>query len=117
MRPSRGVLGWLPWWWLTACVASHPEAPTAVWPAALTPGSERPALDRLLTQGNIQVAEARLKDFGFDPGPIWPPGVGTVRSPNASRAETWGGPTADRLARVGGYSMSSVMTVALWRVS
>jgi peptidoglycan hydrolase-like protein with peptidoglycan-binding domain len=70
MRRSRGIMGWLPWLWLTACVASHPEAPTAVRPAALTPSSERPALDRLLTAGDLQVAEARLRDFGFDPGPV-----------------------------------------------
>jgi peptidoglycan hydrolase-like protein with peptidoglycan-binding domain len=30
----------------------------------------QPALDRLLTQGNIQAAEARLKDFGVDPSPV-----------------------------------------------
>lgn len=39
-------------------------------PAALTPGSERPALDRLLTRGDIQIAEEHLQAFGFDPGPI-----------------------------------------------
>jgi murein L,D-transpeptidase YcbB/YkuD len=27
-------------------------------------------VDRLLTQGHIHVAEARLRDFGFDPGPV-----------------------------------------------
>ena len=70
MKPYRGLLRWLPWLWLTACVASHPEAPTAVRPAALTPGAERPALDRLLTRGDIQVAQTHLHDFGFDPGPI-----------------------------------------------
>jgi peptidoglycan hydrolase-like protein with peptidoglycan-binding domain len=30
---------------------------------------ERPALDRLLTSGDIQVAETHLQGFGFDPGP------------------------------------------------
>ena len=27
-------------------------------------------MDRLLTRGNIQFAEMRLKEFGFDPGPV-----------------------------------------------
>ena len=56
MSPSRDVIGWLPLVLLTACVAS--------------PMGERPALDRLLTQGDIHIAEARLRDFGFDPGPV-----------------------------------------------
>jgi peptidoglycan hydrolase-like protein with peptidoglycan-binding domain len=70
MRQARRVLGWLPWLLLTACVASHTEAPTAVRSAAGTPEPERPALDRLLTRGDLQVAETRLKEFGFDPGPV-----------------------------------------------
>ena len=56
MRLSWGAIGWLPLALLTACVAS--------------PTGERPALDRLLSQGDIQIAEARLRDFGFDPGPV-----------------------------------------------
>ena len=84
MRPYRGVLGWLPWLLLTACVASHSEAPTAVRPAAPTQESERPAPDRLLTKGDIQVAEARLKDFGFDPGPV--DGIFTAQTQAAVRA-------------------------------
>jgi peptidoglycan hydrolase-like protein with peptidoglycan-binding domain len=68
MRPSRGVLGWLRWWWPTAGVASQTQALTAVQSSARTPGSEHPALDRLLTRGDIHIAEARLRDFGFDPG-------------------------------------------------
>jgi peptidoglycan hydrolase-like protein with peptidoglycan-binding domain len=84
MRPSRGGLGWLPWWWLTACVASHPEAPPAMRPVAPTPGSEHPALDRLLTRGDIQIAEARLRDFGFDPGPG--DGILTAQTQAAVRA-------------------------------
>jgi peptidoglycan hydrolase-like protein with peptidoglycan-binding domain len=43
---------------LTACVASQ------------TNGFEHPAPDRLMTAGEIQVAEQHLKDFGFDPGPV-----------------------------------------------
>jgi peptidoglycan hydrolase-like protein with peptidoglycan-binding domain len=32
--------------------------------------AELPALDRLLTSGDIQVAQAHLQGIGFDPGPI-----------------------------------------------
>jgi hypothetical protein len=46
MQPFRGVLSWLPLVLLTACVASQTAAP--------------PGLDRLLTQGDIQVAEQHL---------------------------------------------------------
>jgi Putative peptidoglycan binding domain len=70
MRLVRGVIGWLPLLLLSACVASHPEERAAVRSFGLTLGPERPAHDRLLTRGNIQVAEVRLKDFGFDPGPV-----------------------------------------------
>jgi peptidoglycan hydrolase-like protein with peptidoglycan-binding domain len=56
MRPSRSVIGWIPVLLLTGCVASHT--------------GQRPAVDRLLNRGNIQVAEAHLRDFGFDPGPV-----------------------------------------------
>jgi peptidoglycan hydrolase-like protein with peptidoglycan-binding domain len=70
MRPSWSVILWLPWWLLTACVASQPEAPLAVRLSADQPGAVRPAVDRLLTQGQLQVAEAHLHDFGFDPGPV-----------------------------------------------
>jgi len=67
MRRSRGIIGWLPLLLLTACVESHPSASR---PFALASGPERPALDRILTAGDIQMAETRLKDFGFDPGPV-----------------------------------------------
>jgi peptidoglycan hydrolase-like protein with peptidoglycan-binding domain len=70
MRRPWGAIGWLPLLLLTACVASHPEAPRAVRSAALTPGSERPTFDRLLTRGDVQIAEEHLQAFGFDPGPI-----------------------------------------------
>jgi murein L,D-transpeptidase YcbB/YkuD len=43
-------------WWGTRGSHANPE--------------QGPALDRLLTRGDIQVAEARLKDFDFDPGPV-----------------------------------------------
>ena len=62
MKQPWRVIGWLPLLWLTTCVVSHR--------AELTPGSEPPALDRLLTTGDIHVAESRLKAFGFDPGPV-----------------------------------------------
>jgi peptidoglycan hydrolase-like protein with peptidoglycan-binding domain len=62
MRPFWGALVWLPWVLLTACVASHPGEHQA--------GTVRPAVDRLLTRGDIQVAQIHLHAFGFDPGPI-----------------------------------------------
>jgi peptidoglycan hydrolase-like protein with peptidoglycan-binding domain len=62
MRPSRAVMAWLPLVLLTACVASHTgEHQTATL---------RPAVDRLLNRGDIQVAQTHLREFGFDPGPI-----------------------------------------------
>lgn len=69
MRPSWSVIGWL-LLLLTACVASQTQELTAVRSSARPPGSERPALDRLLTTGDIHIAETRLKDFGFDSGPV-----------------------------------------------
>jgi peptidoglycan hydrolase-like protein with peptidoglycan-binding domain len=60
MIPVRAIIGWLPLMLLTACVASQTGEPRAL----------RPATDRLLTRGDIQVAQSHLKDFGFDPGPI-----------------------------------------------
>jgi peptidoglycan hydrolase-like protein with peptidoglycan-binding domain len=76
MRPFAGVLAWLPGLLLTACVASQPEAPTA--------GSSRAPVGRILTQGDIQVAEARLQAFGYDPGPV--DGVLTAQTEAALRA-------------------------------
>jgi peptidoglycan hydrolase-like protein with peptidoglycan-binding domain len=76
MRPFWGVIGWLPLVLLTACVASHTtERP---------PGAERPAVDRLLNRGDIQVAQAHLRDFGFDPGPV--DGIYTAQTHAAVRA-------------------------------
>jgi hypothetical protein len=60
MRCSRGVIGWLPLVLLTACVASYPGEHQA--------GTIRPAVDRLLNRGDIQVAQTHLREFGFDPG-------------------------------------------------
>jgi peptidoglycan hydrolase-like protein with peptidoglycan-binding domain len=62
MRRSRSVIGGLLMVLLTACVASHPGAPTA--------GTIRPAVDRFLNRGDIQVAQMHLQAYGFDPGPI-----------------------------------------------
>jgi peptidoglycan hydrolase-like protein with peptidoglycan-binding domain len=89
MSPSRGVLGWLPCWWLTACVASQTGEPTAL----------RPALDRFLTSGDIQVAEEHLKAFGFDPGSV--DGVFTAQTQAAVRAfqATYGLPVSGLLDR------------------
>jgi Putative peptidoglycan binding domain len=45
---------------LTGCAASQAKGPVG----------PRPAYDRLLLAGDIYVAEAHLRDFGFDPGPV-----------------------------------------------
>jgi hypothetical protein len=78
MRPYRAVMAWLPWLLLTACVAAHTTERTAEQTTA------RPAADRLLTRGDIQVAEAHLQDFGFDPGPV--DGIYTAQTHAAVRA-------------------------------
>jgi peptidoglycan hydrolase-like protein with peptidoglycan-binding domain len=83
MRRFWGVMGWLPLVLLTACVASQTEAPTTTRPSTHTPGAGRPAMDRLLTAGDIQVAEAHLRDFGFDPGPV--DGIFTAQTQAAVR--------------------------------
>ena len=74
MRLYRGVLGWLMVGLLTGCVASQPQQPTTV----------QPATDRLLTPGDIQVAQEHLRAFGFDPGPV--NGVFTAETQAAVRA-------------------------------
>jgi|SRR5919109_5518911 murein L,D-transpeptidase YcbB/YkuD len=76
MSPVRAVIGWLPLVLLTACVASYQGDGQA--------GTLRPALDRLLTRGDIHVAQSHLKDFGFDPGPI--DGRYTAQTQEAVRA-------------------------------
>jgi peptidoglycan hydrolase-like protein with peptidoglycan-binding domain len=83
MRQSWSVLNWLPLLLLSACVSSQTGGPTAERYTAFTPGSERSALDRLLTRGDIQVAQAHLREFGFDPGPI--DGVYTAQTQVAVR--------------------------------
>jgi peptidoglycan hydrolase-like protein with peptidoglycan-binding domain len=84
MGHSHGVMGWLSLLLLTACVAYQAEQPTTVRPSARTPGTEHPALDRLLTPGDIQVAQAHLHALGSDPGPI--DGVSTAQTQAAVRA-------------------------------
>jgi N-acetyl-anhydromuramyl-L-alanine amidase AmpD len=76
MRRSRGVVGWLPLVLLTACIASHPGGHQA--------GTVRPAVDRILNRGDIQVAQTHLREFGFDPGPI--DGIYTAQTQAAVRA-------------------------------
>jgi peptidoglycan hydrolase-like protein with peptidoglycan-binding domain len=76
MRRSRGVVGWLPLVLLTACVASHPGPHPA--------GTGRPTVDRLLSRGDIQVAQTHLRDIGFDPGPV--DGIYTAQTQAAVRA-------------------------------
>jgi peptidoglycan hydrolase-like protein with peptidoglycan-binding domain len=74
MRQSWRVIGWLPLVLLTACVASQTGASTAL----------RPTTDRLLTRGDIQVAQTHLREFGFDPGPV--DGIYTAQTQAAVRA-------------------------------
>src|ERR671922_1175657 len=74
MKQPWGVLGWLPFVLLTACVASQIGRPMAV----------QPATDRLLTAGDIHVAQAHLREFGFDPGSV--NGIYTAQTQAAVRA-------------------------------
>jgi peptidoglycan hydrolase-like protein with peptidoglycan-binding domain len=46
---------------LSACVSSHQETHPA--------GTIQPPVDRILTRGDMQVAQMHLQAFGFDPGP------------------------------------------------
>ena len=73
MRGARLVLLGLTMFGLTACVASQATGPTGL----------RPAPDRMLAAGDVQVAEAHLRDFGYDPGPV--DGVFTAETQAAVR--------------------------------
>jgi peptidoglycan hydrolase-like protein with peptidoglycan-binding domain len=84
MIQSRGVIGWLPLLLLTACVAPQTDERSAMRSSVDAPAPEVPALDRLLSRGDIQVAEVHLRDFGFDPGPI--DGIFTAQTQAAVRA-------------------------------
>jgi peptidoglycan hydrolase-like protein with peptidoglycan-binding domain len=83
MRAVRSVIGWMPLLLLTACVASHPGERSAVQSSALMPGPEHPAPDRLLTTGDIHIAQRRLRMLGFDPGPV--DGIYTTQTQTAVR--------------------------------
>jgi peptidoglycan hydrolase-like protein with peptidoglycan-binding domain len=76
MRQLWRVIAWLPLWSLTPWVAPPTEAPTA--------NPVRAAVDRILTPGDIQVAEAHLQAFGYDPGPV--DGIFTAQTQAAVRA-------------------------------
>jgi peptidoglycan hydrolase-like protein with peptidoglycan-binding domain len=74
MIGKRLVLLGLTMFGLTACAASQATGPMGL----------RPAYDRILAAGEIQVAEAHLRDFGYDPGPV--DGVYTAETQAAVRA-------------------------------
>jgi peptidoglycan hydrolase-like protein with peptidoglycan-binding domain len=84
MRPCWCVIAWLPLLMLTACAAHQTQAPMTGRVSERTPEPERPSLDRLLSSGDIQIAEMRLRDFGFDPGPV--DGTFTTQTQAAVRA-------------------------------
>lgn len=68
---------------LSACTTTdRPRAP--LLPTGTSGGALRPALDRILSQGEVQVAEGHLRDFGYDPGPI--DGLYTAETQAAVRA-------------------------------
>ena len=52
-------------------------------PAVLPQRSDGPALDRLMTLGEIHVAEGHLRHLGYDPGPV--DGIFTAQSQAAVR--------------------------------
>jgi hypothetical protein len=78
MRRLSAVTGWLPVVLRSACTASHTVKCTAEQMTV------RPAVDRLLTGGQLQRAEAQVHDFGCDPGPV--DGVYTAEMEVAVRA-------------------------------
>jgi hypothetical protein len=94
-RQIRAVIGtWVPMvlmglvgLWIMACMA----------PQARGPVGPRPAYDRLLSAGDIQVAETHLRDFGYNPGPV--DGVFTAEPQAAVRAyqRRYGLPVTGRL--------------------
>ncbi len=84
MRPCWSVIASLPLLLLTACATPQSHAPTSAEVSERTPGPVRPSMDRLLSSGDIQIAEMRLRDFGFDPGPV--DGTFTTQTQAAVRA-------------------------------
>ncbi len=71
---------------IAACTATGrpTSSPSALSQAGDHTGTERPAPDRLLTRGEVHIAEAHLKDFGFNPGPV--DGLFTAETQAAVRA-------------------------------
>ena len=68
---------------LAACaVSDHSRSPLSH--AETSGGTIRPALDRILSPGDIYVAEGHLRDFGYDPGPV--DGLFTAQTQAAVRA-------------------------------
>jgi hypothetical protein len=68
---------------VSACTATdRPHSPLS--DVRISGDTRRPALDRLLSLGEIQVAEAHLHDFGYDPGPV--DGLFTAQTQAAVRA-------------------------------
>ena len=70
----QSVLLGLAMFGLVACAASQPKGSAGL----------QPATDRILLVGDIHVAEAHLRDFGYDPGPV--DGVFTAQTRSAVRA-------------------------------
>jgi peptidoglycan hydrolase-like protein with peptidoglycan-binding domain len=79
-------------WWVRLAVAALWIIPLEACaqrtgglpPAAPTQQAVRPALDRLLPSGDIQVAEEHLRVFGYEPGPV--DGIFTAQTQAAVRA-------------------------------
>jgi peptidoglycan hydrolase-like protein with peptidoglycan-binding domain len=68
---------------VSACTAiDRPRSPLS--DARISGGTRRPALDRMLSQGEVQVAEGHVRNFGSDPGPV--DGLLTAQTPAAIRA-------------------------------
>jgi N-acetylmuramoyl-L-alanine amidase len=84
MGLSRAVLVGLSLLLLSSCIWSQTEAPGGTQTSSPIPAAAAPAVDRLLSQGEIQVAEEHLKNFGFDPGPV--DGLFTTQTQAAIRA-------------------------------
>jgi peptidoglycan hydrolase-like protein with peptidoglycan-binding domain len=74
MRPFQWMIGWFPVVLLTSCVASQTGEFTAL----------QPTTDRLLSAGDIHLAEEHLRAFGCDPGPV--DGRFTAQAQTAVRA-------------------------------
>jgi hypothetical protein len=71
---------------ISSCTAAERclSTPSAFSRSRTSAGTVRPALDRLLSPGEIRVAEEHLRDFGFDPGPV--EGLFTAETQAAVRA-------------------------------